>query len=176
MNEVEEKGKNKQIEVSDSGKNKLDLTQKNTVLRWIAVGNTSKEVAKLVEDKYGIDISRQAIDHYKNNYKDEIYEIRKGMNQTIKRDIGIANKSVRIRKLKKAANMALSAGNITEFRLTLKQVAEELGEMENSVIVKGEMNNIVNQLLLVIQNEVKDEETLQKIGERLQKEGVNINE
>ena len=168
MGNVDDKEKNKLTKLDYSGQNKLDSQQKKQVIAWLAEGYTPKEIADNIKKQYNIDYTRQSVAFYKENYKDEIIKIRQELNYNIKDRVALANKGIRVKKLSEVAGKALRANNFQEFRLHMKLIAEEMGDLQDNIIIKGEVQGLIGQLVTIIQHEVSDVETVKKIAERLQ--------
>ena len=168
MSDNDKKEKNKLTKLDYSGQNKLDSQQKKQVIAWLAEGYTPKEIADNIKEKYNIDYTRQSVAFYKENYKDEIIKIRQELNYNIKDRVALANKGIRVKKLSEVAGKALRANNFQEFRLHMKLIAEEMGDLQDNIIIKGEVQGLIGQLVTIIQHEVSDVETVKKIAERLQ--------
>ena len=165
---MDKKEKNKLTKLDYSGQNKLDSQQKKQVIAWLAEGYTPKEIADNIKKQYNIDYTRQSVAFYKENYKDEIIKIRQELNYNIKDRVALANKGIRVKKLSEVAGKALKDNNYQEFRLHMKLIAEEMGDLQDNIIIKGEVQGLIGQLVTIIQHEVKDEGTVKKIAERLQ--------
>ena len=165
---MDKKEKNKLTQIDESGKNKLSSQQKKQVIAWLAEGYTPKEIADNIKKQYNINYTRQSVAFYKENYQDEIIKTRQELNYNIKERIPLANKGIRVKKLSEVAGKALKTNDFQEFRLYMKLIAEEMGDLQDNIIIKGEVQGLIGQLVTIIQHEVKDEGTVKKIAERLQ--------
>ncbi|MFW6015105.1 MAG: hypothetical protein ACOCRK_01555 [bacterium] len=163
-----DKEKKEQNNSNHSTRKKLTISQKNALIEWLAEGYDSREVAEKIKDKYGIYYTRQSVEHYLDNHKDEIINKRQELNYNIKERIPLANKGIRVSKLAEVAGKALKTNDFQEFRLYMKLIAEEMGDLQDNIIIKGEVQGLIGQLVTIIQHEVKDEETIKRIAEKLQ--------
>ncbi len=119
------------------GSHKLSDIHKRFVVQCLAQFLTPKETADAVNEAFGIEISPQAMEHYDPNKKrgrplakhlDDLYhETRKKFLKDASQYVPIANKSVRLRKLSKAAASFEGHGNYLGMAQMLEQAAKEVG-------------------------------------------------
>ncbi|MEN6581680.1 MAG: DUF2280 domain-containing protein [Armatimonadota bacterium] len=111
-------------------KKKLTDVQQEFVLRRLACGFGYQDTVNSIKEEFGISVSANAIRYYGLEYKDEIAALRKELTEDISR-IPFANKLNRIAHLDVIAKRTYDRRNYPECRATLRQIAEETGEITN---------------------------------------------
>jgi hypothetical protein len=108
------------------------------VVQWLCEGIGNTEVTKLLADAHGVEVTRQAIDHYRTTYAEEIDTARE---EALRRAVqqGYAN---RLRRLEVLSRNADRASELTraggqgwttmsaELRAILKDIRDELGDLK----------------------------------------------
>jgi hypothetical protein len=106
------------------------------VVQRLAMFDTPQQVAESVKEEYGIEITRQSVQHYDPTVGDKPAETwckifadtRKKFLET-QAEIPIANKSVRLRRLERMALAAERQRNIGLTAQLHEQAAKEVGEL-----------------------------------------------
>ena len=168
MSDMDDKEKNKQSNSKHSTRKKLTISQKNALIDMLAVGYEPREVAEKIKKKFNIYYTRQSVEHYLDNHRDEIIKRRQELNHNIKERTPLANKGIRVDKLAEVADKALKGNDFQEFRLICKDIANEVGDLESNIIIRGEIKGLVTQLVGIIKTEIDDEEAITKIAKKLQ--------
>ncbi len=126
-------GKSLSSLVETQGK-KLTKPEREQVIVWISEFNTQSEVAGLVKEFLGKDITPQNVGYYQTRYAKTIEKKQKKFLDELDK-IPEANKTVRIKRLSEVARNLRSKTNlqgrgwlqiVSEYRATLKQIADEL--------------------------------------------------
>jgi hypothetical protein len=105
---------------------KLNGVHKAFILRCLALGFGPQDVVDFVEDEFDIKLDRSNIAYYKREYPDEIIALKEELTKDIEL-IPFARKLDRVAYLDRAARRLFKRRNWSEFRATLKQIAEETG-------------------------------------------------
>ena len=114
------------------GKRKLNDHQREQVLEWLAEFKMPLEIKNLVKEKFDIDLSTSTISQYKYNQKEKIDEIRIKLNKDIAKKVPYANKFQRVKKLNEIVTRAEQVHDYKNLRLCIKDIAEEMAELNNS--------------------------------------------
>ena len=113
---------------------KLVKVEREQVIDWLSEFNTPTEVVGLVKEFLGKDLTRQTVDYYQKNYAKTIEKKQKKFLDELDK-IPEANKTVRIKRLSEIAHNLRGKTNlqgrgwlqiVSEYRATLKQIADEL--------------------------------------------------
>jgi len=134
---------------------KLTKKEKEQVIRWLSEFYTYIQVVDLVREHFAKAVTRQTIEYYAKKYA-EIIEAKRLEFLTNLERIPEANKAVRIdrlaklcRKLEKYLYPGKGWIQISkEYRDTLRQIAEEMGQIEEKMKITGEITffNLVKRL------------------------------
>ena len=121
-----------------AGSNKLNKVQKEFVLRCLALGFSLTDTAAFVADEFDIEIRRQSVHYYAQKYPAKIAELHDELAADMLK-IPLASKVVRVATLDRLARRAMQKDEFAEARATMKQIAEEVGDIveRKEVTVRG---------------------------------------
>lgn len=123
---------------------RLKLTDKHRVfiVQELACFAAPREVADLVKSRFDVDITPQAVEHYDpdkvagkglaQRWCDLFNVTREAFLKDADKYIPLANKSVRLRKLSKAAAQYEYSGNYVAMADMLERIAKELGNVHSN--------------------------------------------
>ncbi len=117
--------------------NKLEKEHQIFVVQQLAIFERPKTVRSRLKENFGIEISLPGIQHYQITSKELSPDLKKIFNSTRKKFLAnsllipLANKNVRLQKLQNLFDKQEDElrQNPVEIRATLKQVAEEMGDV-----------------------------------------------
>lgn len=123
---------------------------KVAIVRALAAWDSPSVVARAVNEEFGLQLSRQAVERYdptkaagaalSAKLRELFHEARQALVEETSK-VGAANKAVRVRRLERMADRAEAMGNTAEARACLRQIAEEEGGLlTNARIVRGALN------------------------------------
>ena len=131
---------NERAELSDEAK--------TFVVQALACWDTPSDVAKAVRDEFGITITRQSIEFYDPtkragaNLSTEfkaLFEATRARFTAETAAVGVAHRTVRLRRLQRFADKAESMGNLGLAAKLLEQAAKEMGDsFSNKVAISGD--------------------------------------
>ena len=133
--------------VETQGK-KLVKVERERVITWISEFNTSTEVAGLVKEFFGKDVTPQNVDYYQKRYAETIEKKQKKFLEELM-TIPEANKTVRVKRLSEMAGdlrkkMGLPTKGwlnfVDRYCSVLKQIADEVEGGSGGVTVPIQIN------------------------------------
>lgn len=120
---------------------KLNDGHREFILRCLACSMSYGDVVDAVKEELGIVVTRQNIKYYSDSYSNEIDEMRESLAEDLSR-IPFARKERRVAYLDRVASRQFSKRQYGEFRATLKQIAEETGEIVQKMEHTGNLTGI----------------------------------
>lgn len=121
---------------------RLTEDEKIFIVQRLAMFDSVLEVVAALKEELGIDLSPQGVEHYdpaKNAGKSlakkfvELFDkTRKAFLQHMEDQVPLANKSVRVRELSKAAQDMKRRGNYVGMASLLEQIAKECGNVHTN--------------------------------------------
>lgn len=114
----------------------LTEDMKVTIVQALACYDTPTQVAKLIKEQYGVEITRQAVHHYDPSKKAgvrmgkklrDLFEVTRTHFLAEISAIPIANQSYRLKVLQQHLDRLDERGNSVGVAMILKQAAEEVG-------------------------------------------------
>ena len=124
------------------GKGKLTDRHRAIVVRELAAFATPKQVAEILRERFGIEISVQSIEHYDPEKKaagnlakkwvEMFWRCRKAFLAEVEGGIPEANKAVRVRQLAEAAREFKAKGNYMAMADMLERIAKEMGNVHTN--------------------------------------------
>jgi len=127
--------------LTDAQGKKLTKPEREQVIDWISEFNTPTEVTKLVSEFFGKNVTRQSIGGYQTRYAKTIEKKQKKFLDELDK-IPEANKTLRVKRLSDVAKMLRGKMDlpgrgwlqiVSEYRATLKQIAEEIEGTKGAV-------------------------------------------
>lgn len=129
-----------------SGTVRLEQPVVEEILKGLAEGCDTTKLLNRVRRKHGVEVSSATIEKYRKEYAPKINEMAEEWDSIVIRS-GLARKAVRIGKLgklveaielslgvdKEAEIESKDAKLIAEYRSLLRQIAEEIGDMDTTV-------------------------------------------
>lgn len=115
---------------------KLSESQQTAVVQRLAMYDTPQTVADFVREEFGIEITRQSIQHYDPTVGEKpaekwcaIFEETRTTFLKSTAEIPAANRSVRVRWLQRMVVTAEKRGNVVLAAQILEQIAKETGDV-----------------------------------------------
>ncbi len=148
---------------------RLKESQKREVIRWIAAGLQSDEInERAAQFDEPFSVSRQQVDYYRKSFAIDLEAMKRAGREDALTE-GLAIRSERVRKLKQLA--ALMEQDIFGGLLWTTEV-KGVGSGEIAEIVEFEEFNTAE----VVQYRGVLDDIAKEIGERVQKQEVNVNQ
>jgi hypothetical protein len=121
-------------------KNKLTDEHRRFVVRELAAFETPQKVADAVKEEFGIEMSRNLVQHYDPRKNRKLskkwrahFELsRKAFRERMEDEISMANKFVRVRELQRIAALLGKRNNVVAQAQILEQIAKEVGNVHSN--------------------------------------------
>jgi hypothetical protein len=123
----------------ENRQHKLSSEAQEDVLRWLAEGRRNTDIVGRLQREHGVEVTRQAVDYYRNAFADRIDAAREEALQRAAQQ-GMANRLVRIAVLERNLDRLTKATETfddpdeyirlnSELRQSLSALRDELGDL-----------------------------------------------
>lgn len=146
----------------ENRQHKLTAEAQEDVLRWLAEGRRNTDIVGRLQREHGVEVTRQAVDYYRNAFADRIDAAREDALQRAAQQ-GMANRLVRIAVLERNLDRLTKATETfdepdeyirlnSELRQSLSALRDELGDLveRHEVTVQQVFEDASRELVILL--------------------------